>query len=145
MVPVASPIHAAVLRGIQNLCNLRTCIWTRDGTLTDDIIDALRNFCPRLRELETNGRHTTNYSPEWLAGFGMLESLTLVMPSREFVGCLVRWCEAYGSGLKEMTLVCKVRPATIAPLSTFGTHVAFLICSQRHISLTKRSAPLRRT
>jgi hypothetical protein len=72
------------------------------------ILDALNTYCPKLRELEINGRHQWNYEPEQLTNLRGLESIALLMPNGEVVSALVNWCEAYGDQLKELTLICKV-------------------------------------
>ena len=96
---------------IANLHNLRSCVWTRDGTMKGPILAALKTHCTKLRELEINGRHEWNYEPEQLIEFSSLESITLLMPNTDVVNALVKWCEIHGSMLKELTLVCKVRPS----------------------------------
>ena len=102
-------IREAAISAIRNLCNLYSCIWTRDGTMKSQMLDDVKDYCPKLRELEINGRHKWNYGPDQLLLFSRLEKITLLMPSSDVTNELVKWCRSNGENLRELTLICKVR------------------------------------
>ena len=103
----AQLIHLCV-SGLGNCVNLVSCTWTRDGTLKEDILEAL-SHCPSLRSLEINGRHAWNYDPDVLHKFERLRRISVIMPTSEVVralpGCFQRNLET----LQELTIICKVR------------------------------------
>ncbi|KAG6380226.1 hypothetical protein JVT61DRAFT_8318 [Boletus reticuloceps] len=49
--------------GIRNCVHLRSCTWTRDGSLHSCVLESLSS-CPQLRELEING-NDSEYSPDY--------------------------------------------------------------------------------
>ncbi|KAI0311408.1 hypothetical protein OF83DRAFT_1151190 [Amylostereum chailletii] len=102
-------LERSCIRGIANSTNLRSCTWTRDGTLNTDILKALQT-CPNLAELELNGNHQGNYDPRTLASFSHLEKITLIMPSSPVLNILPQWIAATGPRLRTLTLICKATP-----------------------------------
>ena len=94
-------------RGIMNCVNLRACTWTRDGSLTTDILCALQ-ACPDLQELEINGHHEGHYEPALLANFRQLRRISLIMPSGPVIDTLPCWTANCASTLRHLSLICKV-------------------------------------
>ncbi|KAF9011769.1 hypothetical protein BDQ17DRAFT_1344798 [Cyathus striatus] len=99
-------IAELILRGLRNCINLRSCTWTRDGSLTSDILKALQTS-DQLKELEINGHHEGNYDPVVLQSFGHLTKISLIMPSGAVVNQLIHWLSTTGDTLKSLTLICK--------------------------------------
>ncbi|PFH50858.1 hypothetical protein AMATHDRAFT_144018 [Amanita thiersii Skay4041] len=128
-----------VLQGLKNCANLRSCTWTRDGSLTSDILQAL--LCassgtallpsntpgpssslpsvlstrPRLvnhglRELEINGRDQGLYDRTLLLGFVALQRISLIMPTALVVSLLPTWTALNHKSLRTLTLICKSSP-----------------------------------
>src|SRR5882757_2105355 len=62
--------------GLKNCVNLRTCTWTRDGSVDSWILKALQE-CPKLRELELNGNHNS-HDAIILRKFKNLEKISLI-------------------------------------------------------------------
>lgn len=126
--PSAAVIET-VLGGISNCTRLESCTWTRDGTLSTEVLEALQRL-PHLEELEINGHSHGNYDSEVLVGFRELRRIKLIMPEGVVVhGVLRRWIEgiakeadkerkrnraerwrddAIVNGLSALTLICKV-------------------------------------
>ncbi|TDL27812.1 hypothetical protein BD410DRAFT_712707 [Rickenella mellea] len=98
------------LQGIQNCHNLRTCTWTRDGSLSTPILDHLHQHCPNLQELEFNGHHNGNYDPRMLVNFIGLRRISVIMPSSEVVGVFPVWMDRTGETLRSLTLICRASP-----------------------------------
>ncbi|CCM00826.1 uncharacterized protein FIBRA_02868 [Fibroporia radiculosa] len=94
------------LQGIQNCVNLRSCTWTRDGSLTTEILEALLH-CSHLEELEINGRYEGHYDPITLLGFTHLRRLSLIMPSARVIEMLPAWISVTGASLRHLSLICK--------------------------------------
>lgn len=113
-----------ILRGLRNCTNLRSCTWTRDGSLTSDILLALLNpsqsstrrssfpslLTPghQLRELEINGHHSNLYDPKLLLNFKWLERICIIMPTAEVVQILEEWVKVVQESLKSLDVICKV-------------------------------------
>src|SRR6266542_1517301 len=76
--------YPRVVNALQLCTNLRSCIWTRDGTLTSDILQALSS-CPELRELEINGHSDGIYDHTLLLRFRNLNKLSIIMPCETVV------------------------------------------------------------
>jgi hypothetical protein len=104
-----------VLRGLENCVNLRSCTWTRDGSLDSNILKALHQ-CKQLRELELNGNNIGNYDPELLLGFTELHRISLIMPTIPVISQLRPWISATGATLRSLTLICKVRSQVVITL-----------------------------
>jgi len=117
-----------ILQGLQNCTNLRSCTWTRDGSLTSDILLALLNPSQsstrgshllsslpssstpghQLRELEINGHHSNLYNPKLLLNFRCLERICIIMPTLEVVQILEEWVKVVQESLKSLDVICKV-------------------------------------
>lgn len=93
----------ACLHGIANATNLRSCTWTRDGSMNSDVLRVLQR-CSQLEDLEINGHH----DPEILKRFTALRKIRLIMPSPAIVDMLPAWLDALRYDLKNLTIVCKV-------------------------------------
>ena len=102
------------LSGIQNCVNLRSCTWTRDGSLTTDILEALLP-CEHLEELEINGNHENHYDPWLLRRFAHLRRISLIMPRTAVVEVLPAWTLATGATLRQLTVLCKVSEVWMQP------------------------------
>ncbi|OAX42235.1 hypothetical protein K503DRAFT_734074 [Rhizopogon vinicolor AM-OR11-026] len=94
------------IRGIRNCINLRSCAWTRDGSLESAILHALQQ-CPQLKELEINGHDSGYYNPIILAQFSKLSKISLIMPSAQVIEVLPSWISVVGSTLRSLTIICK--------------------------------------
>ncbi|KAH0578581.1 hypothetical protein J132_02009 [Termitomyces sp. J132] len=98
-----------VLQGLRNCTNLRVCTWTRDGSLTSDILEALQ-ISGVLTDLEINGRSEGNFNPTLLQNFTRLSRLSLIMPSNPVVQLLDPWISMTGSTLQSLNVICKASP-----------------------------------
>lgn len=103
-----------VLSGLKNCVNLRSCTWTREGSLNSDILEALLQ-CKNLRELELNGHNIGNYDPRLLLKFTELHRISLIMPTVPVVSQLIPWLSATGATLRSLTLICKVAHEWLSP------------------------------
>jgi len=97
------------LRGIQNCINLQACAWTRDGSLSDDILQALCRL-PLFTSLEINGNNVWRYSPKTLPKFDRLQKLSLIMPGAPVVEVLPQWLSQTGATLQRLTFLCQSSP-----------------------------------
>ncbi|KIM41347.1 hypothetical protein M413DRAFT_146971 [Hebeloma cylindrosporum] len=102
-------IHARVHRGLKNCTNLRSCAWTRDGSLNSDILEALTH-CPNLQELELNGNDQGHYDTRSLLAFTHLRRLSIIMPSTGVMAELNPWLALTGHTLRSLTLICRATP-----------------------------------
>ena len=93
-------------RGLTSCVNLRTCTWTRHGSLSSDILMALQQL-PHLTDLEVNGKSHIFYSPENLTKFTHLRKISLIMPSGSFIDVLPTWIQSVGHTLEHLTLICQ--------------------------------------
>ncbi|KAG8857061.1 hypothetical protein FRB96_005991 [Tulasnella sp. 330] len=93
-----------VARSIAHCVNLQKCIWTRDGTLTSEILSTLHKTCRQLKDLEVNGHSSTYYDPTLLLRFSDLTGLSVIMPDRALVNVLPEWIMATGPTLKNISL-----------------------------------------
>ncbi|KAG2134800.1 hypothetical protein DEU56DRAFT_404161 [Suillus clintonianus] len=94
------------IRGIRNCVNLRSCAWTRDGSLESPILLALQQ-CSQLTELEINGHDSGYYNPNILAQFSKLSRISLIMPSAQVIEVLPSWISATGPTLRNLTMICQ--------------------------------------
>ncbi|KAF9806125.1 hypothetical protein IEO21_08807 [Rhodonia placenta] len=99
-------VENTCLVGIRNCRNLRVCTWTRDGSLTTNILEALQQ-CPALQELEINGHNEGNYKPWLLTKFHNLRRISLIMPSASVIETLPTWMQHTGITLRHLSLICK--------------------------------------
>lgn len=97
----------SLISSIENATNLHTCIFTRDGCLTSEILKTLQSL-PQLRELEINGQHQDNYDPSILPQFNHLSKISLIMPSHLVISVLPAWIGATWGTLRSLTLICKL-------------------------------------
>lgn len=102
-------LEALAVKAIENCINLRSCTWTRDGSLTTQIIRRLGNL-EGLKELEINGRPGT--WGEWVSHdlllFKGLQSLTLIMPARAVTDMVPEWVAQNAETLESLAIICKV-------------------------------------
>ncbi|KAG8891497.1 hypothetical protein FRB99_003555, partial [Tulasnella sp. 403] len=103
----AYSFHDTVVKGLSHCINLKSFIWTRDGTLRDDFLDTIHEHCPKLTELEINGRSEPLYNPALLTRFTRLSKITIFMPDSSFASILPEWISATGSCLKSLDFICK--------------------------------------
>lgn len=94
-------------QGVRNCINLRSCTWTRDGSLHSAVLESLVD-CPQLRELEING-NDSGYDPILLARFSRLSKISLIMPSTHVLDILPTWISITGETLRSLTILCRVR------------------------------------
>ncbi|KAF8152989.1 hypothetical protein B0H34DRAFT_87411 [Crassisporium funariophilum] len=125
-------LFSHVLRGLKNCVNLRSCTWTRDGSLNSEILLALQR-CSNLRELEVNGHNDGNYDPRLLLGFTELNRISLIMPSLPVVSQLRPWLSITGHTLRALTLICKA--SSIVTDGTLESIAPFLV-NLEHLYLT---------
>lgn len=112
-----------ILQGLRNCSNLRSCTWTRDGSLTSDILLALSRThsllenidsplsttsIPSLRELEINGHHSHLFDPKLLLQFQWLTKISIIVPTLEVIRVLEEWVQILQGTLKSLNLICKV-------------------------------------
>ncbi|KAF8843440.1 hypothetical protein BDN67DRAFT_964216 [Paxillus ammoniavirescens] len=107
------------IRGIRNCVNLRSCTWTRDGSLHSAVLESLRD-CPQLQELEING-NSNQYDPILLTQFPNLRKISLIMPSAQVLDIFPSWISITGATLRSLTIICK--ESTLVT-DTFLEHVA---------------------
>ncbi|KDR77013.1 hypothetical protein GALMADRAFT_225165 [Galerina marginata CBS 339.88] len=121
-----------VQRGLRNCSNLRSCTWTRDGSLNSEILEAL-NHCQSLRELELNGHNEGHYDPRALLGFANLRRISIIMPSLAVVSQFDPWLSLTGNTLRSFTLICKASTIiTDSLLESIAVHLVNL----EHLQLT---------
>lgn len=101
-------IENTVIPALRNCINLSSCRWTRDGTLSDDILGILQSpdRVP-LRVLEINANSRSFYDASKLLSFTSLTKLSLILPDAETIIGLPVWCEQIGGTLKELTIIQK--------------------------------------
>ena len=105
--------HPCVLGALQLCTSLRSCIWTRDGTLTSDILQTLSS-CPELRELEINGHSSDGYyDHSTLLRFRNLSKFSIIMPSASVVSQLHDCLALNAHSLRSLTLICRVEPFSL--------------------------------
>ncbi|KAH9474448.1 hypothetical protein JR316_0012907 [Psilocybe cubensis] len=95
-----------VLQALSNCKNLKSCTWTRDGSLNSEILSALSN-CESLQEFEFNGHSDGHYDPRLLLGFAKLTKISMIMPSASVIAQLPSWTNITGNSLRNLTLICK--------------------------------------
>ncbi|KAI0258580.1 hypothetical protein BC834DRAFT_926482 [Gloeopeniophorella convolvens] len=113
-------------RGLENAVHLRSCTWTRDGSLTSDILRSLSK-CPELTEIAINGGHTGHYGPRDLVQLLRLRKISLIMPSIPVLSIIPYWLECMGKSLTNLTLICKADiHVTDSLLSLMSEHTPHL-------------------
>ncbi|KAL4071711.1 hypothetical protein J3A83DRAFT_4358163 [Scleroderma citrinum] len=124
------------VRAIKNCVNLKSCTWTRDGSLHATVLESLSSDCPQLEELEING-NSVGYDPVVLTRFQKLQKISLIMPNRSVLDTLPAWMFAAGARLRSLTITCKasahVTDAFLELLSSYLTdleHLFIVGCSK---------------
>ncbi|KAJ8700578.1 hypothetical protein PTI98_003591 [Pleurotus ostreatus] len=100
---------AVFLRALDNCINLQRCIWTRDGSLNNEILKSL-SALPQLRSLTINGHSARFYDARCLLNIRGLCDICVIMPSAEVVRVLVEWTELNASTLRGLEIICKTSP-----------------------------------
>jgi len=101
-------LTSSCLRGLANCTTLRSCTWTRDKTLSTEILEVISSTCFSLKELEINGHATGTYNPEVLLRFTSLNKISLIMPSLSVIEILPNWLQKTGETLTAFHILCKV-------------------------------------
>lgn len=96
-----------VEKALKNCLNLRSCTWTRDGSLSSEILSSLAQITT-LTELEFNGRSQGQYDPKLLRQFSGLAKVSVIMPSSTVINHLSGMLAAHGASLRHLTFICKV-------------------------------------
>ncbi|GAA5931717.1 uncharacterized protein JCM15063_001549 [Sporobolomyces koalae] len=138
------------IRMLRNCSNVEELVWTRKGSLTDDVFETIVTL-PRLRSFELNAH--TNLSPgSWsashLVNLPRLRSLSLILPDRNVVDILPSFLArqrelahlAYpddplgGPLLEELSILC--RESTVINDRTMSSIIPHLAnCSLRSLGL----------
>ncbi|KAI6123361.1 hypothetical protein EV401DRAFT_1857935 [Pisolithus croceorrhizus] len=100
-----SYLSGRCIRAIQQCTNLRSCTWTKDGSIHSELLESLLN-CQQLRELEING-NSAGYDPLILTQFQNLRKISLIMPSVRVLSVLPMWIKASGATLRNLRIICK--------------------------------------
>lgn len=108
-------LNRLVPKGLSNCVNLKSLAWTRDGSLTNEMMEALQN-CKALRELEINAHSEGNFSASLLLDFVQIERLLLILPGQEVVSLMLKWTSSIGNTLKTLNLTCKVGLVCMIPI-----------------------------
>jgi hypothetical protein len=95
-----------VTKGLENCVHLKAFTWTRDGSLTSEILTALAR-CPELTDITLNGDYSPYYEPTDLVQLHRPRKISLIMPSKFVVGILPHWLRAIGQSLTSLSLICK--------------------------------------
>ncbi|KAI0030157.1 hypothetical protein K488DRAFT_79788 [Vararia minispora EC-137] len=113
-------------RALRNAEQLRSLIWTRDSSLSSEILNALAQNA-HLTQLSINGNPGRRYDPAQLLGLTRLRELTLIMPSRSVVDILTSWAAILSGNLRSLTLICKESPwINDEKLMSWGVHLPTL-------------------
>lgn len=105
--PSGRDLHDDTVTGLKNCTNLHSCTWTRDGSLTSDILTTFASL-PKLRELEINGHDARYYDPKLFCRFTGLQKISVIMPSPLVVRNIRDMVKGSGEKLKSLTMICKV-------------------------------------
>lgn len=100
-----SYLSSLCVKAIRQCTNLRSCTWTKDGSLHSDLLRSLSN-CQQLQKLEING-NSGEYDPLILTQFQNLQKFSLIMPSVHVLNVLPTWIKAVGATLRSLRLICK--------------------------------------
>ena len=120
---VASPDEQSIntfAKGLENCVHLKACTWSRDGSLTSEILACLAR-CPELTDITLNGGHSHYYEPMDLVQLLRLRKISLIMPSISVIRILPHWLRAIGQSLTSLSLICKAR---IFRLRAFACHLS---------------------
>ncbi|KAF8558683.1 hypothetical protein OG21DRAFT_1493889 [Imleria badia] len=120
---LSAQCHSELLQlcteGVRNCVNLRSCTWTRDGSLHSCVLESLGS-CPQLHELEING-NDSEYNPTLLTQFSRLSKISLIMPSARVLDIFPTWISVTGETLRSLTIICK---ASTLVTDAFLAHLA---------------------
>ncbi|KAF8580095.1 hypothetical protein K439DRAFT_1637353 [Ramaria rubella] len=120
-------LTSTCLRGLANCINLQSCTWTRDRTLSSEILDVLSSKCPALKQLEINGHATGTYNPNRLLHFSSLTKISLIMPSSEVIDILPIWLQITRETLNAFHVLCKattlITDLTLETVAPYMTHL----------------------
>lgn len=123
-----------VLQGLRNCTSLRACAWTRDGSLSSEILLEL-NSLQELQDLEINGNSGGNYDPVYLSHFTRLTKISIIMPRIPVLSQLTDWLPLTAQSLKSFTLICRSSPLVtdkllekLAPSLANVTHLNITSC-----------------
>ncbi|KAN0116626.1 hypothetical protein V8E52_005770 [Russula decolorans] len=94
------------IKGLENCVHLKACIWTRDGSLTSEILTCLAR-CPDLTDITLNGGYSPHYESMDLVQLLHPRKISLIMPSMSVVRILPHWLRAIGQSLTSLSLICK--------------------------------------
>ncbi|KZV67676.1 hypothetical protein PENSPDRAFT_611087 [Peniophora sp. CONT] len=115
-------LRESCIRGLQNARHLRAVTWTRDGSLTSEILQALAQ-CTELRSISMNGNSSGHYDPRELLNLTQLNSVSVVMPGSGVIDIFPSWMQVVGQKLRSLTLICKdtrlVNDALLEDMSAF--------------------------
>ncbi|KAF4603330.1 hypothetical protein EYR38_003743 [Pleurotus pulmonarius] len=100
---------AIFLLALDNCINLQRCIWTRDGSLNNDILKSLSAH-QQLQSLTINGHSARFYDARCLLDIRGLRDICVIMPSAEVVRVLVEWAELNANTLRGLEIICKTSP-----------------------------------
>ncbi|KAJ7196070.1 hypothetical protein GGX14DRAFT_474011 [Mycena pura] len=100
-------LEELVVQGLKNCTSLQSCTWTRDGSLSSEVLAVLQTL-DTLVELEINGHSDGQYDATLLSHFSHLRRISLIMPSAEVVRRLSPWMATTGATLSSLTLICKM-------------------------------------
>ena len=93
-------------KGLENCVHLKACTWTRDGSLTSEILTCLAR-CPELTDITLNGGYSPHYEPMDLVQLLRPRKISLIMPSISVVRILPHWLRAIGQSLTSLSLIFK--------------------------------------
>ncbi|KAF8485575.1 hypothetical protein JB92DRAFT_3025887 [Gautieria morchelliformis] len=123
-------LTSSCLKGLTNCTTLHSCTWTRDQTLSTEILEVLSSKCSSLKELEINGHATGTYNPRVLLQFTSLTKISLVMPSIDVIDILPIWLQRTGESLTAFHVLCKettlITDSTLETLGHFMTQLKHL-------------------
>ena len=95
-----------VTKGLGNCVHLKTCTWTRDGSLTSEVLACLAK-CPELTEITLNGGRSPQYEAMDLVQLLRLRKISMIMPSEPVLRIFPRWFRAIGQSLTGLSLICE--------------------------------------
>ncbi|PVG03903.1 hypothetical protein CPB86DRAFT_694452 [Serendipita vermifera] len=131
----AKEIEEYIIPAISNCINLSRCRWTRDGTISGDVLLALQSEGRTpLLELEINGHSGRFYNPSTLTNFKYLTKLMLIMPDTPTARQLASWCSNLQGTLKELSIICQNGTTTIT--ETIMRDISQYLVNLIHLSLT---------
>jgi len=107
-------------KGLENCVHLRGCTWTREGSLTSDILKSLGR-CPELSDVTINGQYSWQYAPMDLVQILRLSKISLIMPSMSVLEILPRWLQVTGRSLTNLALICKARLSLCIPWNVYSS------------------------